>query len=81
MAKEIKALLSQNLEGKKVTYLAFANKRMKQSRFDSIWDKLLPLATPVGGYQYSVWKDFKENNAQEILAMFTEQELLEVHIR
>lgn len=81
MAKDIKALQTADLAGKQVSYLAFASKKMPQPRFDELWDYLLPLATPVGGYNYSVWKDFKENNATEILAKFKDGELLEVRIK
>lgn len=76
----ISDLRKQDLVGKKVTYLAFISKGMPQTRYDEIWDKLLAVATPVGGFQYSVWKDFKDNDASEILAVFAEHELLEVNI-
>jgi hypothetical protein len=68
MVKEIKDLVVADLVGKQVTSLVVSTKYVREKKLKALWDKILPIAKPIGGIRgQSVWCDFKSNNAKDLV--------------
>lgn len=72
MAKNILDLQKLDLTDYQVRNLIVSLDKVNEPCLKKLWDKLLPLATPIGGYTNSVWHDFKPNDAKALVSWLNE---------
>lgn len=80
MAKNILDLQKLDLTSYQVRNLVVSLKKVNEPRLKMLWDKLLPLATPIGGYANSVWHNFKPNNAKDLVSWLNDNDFNILHI-
>ena len=80
MAKDILDLQNLDLAGYQVRNLVVSLKKVSEPRLKLLWDKLLPLATPLCGCADSVWHNFKNNDAKDLVSWLTDNKFTILHI-